>query len=81
MALATSSGFMFALVYTAELIPLGPVRDQMTIAALLTIAGAAITFGVARLLRAGRFAPRTATPHASHTSAPTVEAEAPWDSV
>jgi NhaA family Na+:H+ antiporter len=81
MALATSSGFMFALVYTAELIPLGPVRDQMTIAALVTIAGAAITFAVARLLRAGRFAPRNVTPHASHQPVPTVEAEAPWDSV
>jgi Na+:H+ antiporter, NhaA family len=81
MALATSSGFMFALVYTAELIPLGPVRDQMTIAALVTIAGAAITFAVARLLRAGRFAPRIAMPHASHPPVTTVEAEAPWDSV
>ena len=57
MALATSSGFMFALVYTAELIPLGPVRDQITIAALVTIAGAAITFAVARLLGVGRYAP------------------------
>ncbi len=81
MALATSSGFMFALVYTAELIPLGPVRDQITIAALATIAGAAITFAVARLLRVGRYAPRTATPHASHESGPGVEREVPWDSV
>jgi NhaA family Na+:H+ antiporter len=81
MALATSSGFMFALVYTAELIPLGPVRDQITIAALATIAGAAITFPVARLLRVGRYAPPTATPHASHETGSSVEREAPWDSV
>jgi Na+:H+ antiporter, NhaA family len=80
MALATSSGFMFALVYTAELIPLGPVRDQITIAALATIGGAAITFAIARLLRAGRYAPPTST-HQSHQSGSRVEQEAPWDSV
>jgi NhaA family Na+:H+ antiporter len=80
MALATSSGFTFALFYTAELIPLGPVREQITIAALATIAGAAITLAVARLLRVGRFARRTATPRPSRRSVPRPEREAPWDS-
>ena len=80
MAVATSSGFMFALVYATELLPLGPVRDQMTIASLMTIAGAVIAIAIARLLRVGRYAPRSATSHRAHESAPS-EREAPWDSV
>ena len=58
MALATSSGFAFALFLAAELLPLGPVRDQLAMGALLTIVGAAITFAVAWLLGVGRFSRR-----------------------
>jgi NhaA family Na+:H+ antiporter len=81
MALASSSGFAFALFLAAELIPLGPVRDQITMASLLTVGGAAITFAVARLLRVGRFARRSTAAHPPERPSSSPEREAPWDSV
>jgi Na+:H+ antiporter, NhaA family len=80
MALATSSGFVFALFLAAELLPLGPVRDQLTIAALFTIVGAGITYAVAWLLRVGRYRRRAERASASKESSSRPDREAPWHS-
>jgi NhaA family Na+:H+ antiporter len=56
IALATTSGFTFALFAAASLLPLGAVLTQIKVGALATAAGAVITLVVARLLRVGRFA-------------------------
>jgi len=56
IALATSSGFTFALFTAATLLPVGGVLTQIRVGALATAVGAAITYGVARGLRVGRFA-------------------------
>jgi NhaA family Na+:H+ antiporter len=55
MALATSSGFTFALFFAASVLPIGPTLAQIKIGALLTVVGALVTLGVARLLRIGSF--------------------------
>jgi Na+:H+ antiporter, NhaA family len=60
-ALATSSGFAFGLFYTSGLLPLGSVRQQITLGALGTVAGAAITLVVARVLGVVRDARPSAT--------------------
>ncbi len=57
IALATTSGFTFALFAAASLLPLGGVLTQIKVGALATAGGALATLGVARLLRVGRFAP------------------------
>ena len=57
IALATSSGFTFSLFVATSLIPVGAVLTQLKLGALATVAGAALTYGVARVLGAGRFAP------------------------
>jgi NhaA family Na+:H+ antiporter len=63
IALATTSGFTFALFFATSTLPIGPALTQIKIGALFTAAGAAITFAAAWLLRVGRFArhaaPRT----------------------
>jgi NhaA family Na+:H+ antiporter len=56
VALATSSGFTFALFTAATLLPVGGVLTQIRVGALATAVGAAIAYGAARLLRVGRFA-------------------------
>ena len=56
IALATSSGFTFALFTAATLLPVGGVLTQIRVGALATAVGAAITYAVARGLRVGRFA-------------------------
>ena len=56
VALATSTGFTFALVCATTLLPIGAVLDQIKFGALLTVAGALAAFGVARVLHVGRFA-------------------------
>jgi Na+:H+ antiporter, NhaA family len=56
IALAMSSGFTFALFTAATLLPVGGVLTQIRVGALATAVGAAITYGVARWLRVGRFA-------------------------
>ena len=61
LALAASSGFTFALLFAATMLPVGAVLAQIKIGALLTVAGALAAFGAARLLRVGRFAPRAVT--------------------
>jgi NhaA family Na+:H+ antiporter len=56
VALAMSSGFTFALFTAATLLPVGGVLTQIRVGALATAVGAALTYGVARGLRVGRFA-------------------------
>jgi Na+:H+ antiporter, NhaA family len=56
VALAMSSGFTFALFTAATLLPVGGVLTQIRVGALATAVGAVLTYGVARGLRAGRFA-------------------------
>ena len=57
IALATTSGFTFALFGATSLLPPGAVLTQIKVGALATAIGALGTLGVARLLRVGRFAP------------------------
>jgi NhaA family Na+:H+ antiporter len=57
-ALATSSGFTTAVFMAVAAYPPGPVRAEITLGALFTVVGAAITIGVAWMLRTGRFAAR-----------------------
>jgi NhaA family Na+:H+ antiporter len=56
IALATSSGFTFALFAATTLLPPGAVLTQIKLGALATVAGALATYAAARLLRVGRFA-------------------------
>lgn len=60
IALATTSGFTFALFVTAALLPIGDVIGQVTLGALSTAAGIVVTFAAARVLGVGRFAARKA---------------------
>lgn len=59
IALATTSGFTFALFLGAVTLPIGAVAGQITLGALLTAAGAIITIGMAGVLTVGRFKPRS----------------------
>jgi NhaA family Na+:H+ antiporter len=56
---AASIGLIFALFFATAVMPLGPLLLEMKTGALITIAGGALAFGAARLLRVGRFARRT----------------------
>jgi NhaA family Na+:H+ antiporter len=56
IALATTSGFTFALFAATTLLPPGAVLTQIKLGALATVAGAAAAYAAARLLRVGRFA-------------------------
>jgi NhaA family Na+:H+ antiporter len=56
IALATTSGFTFALFAATSLLPPGAVLTQIKVGALATAAGALVTYGAARLLLVGRFA-------------------------
>ena len=58
IALATSSGFTFALFTATSFLPAGAVAEQIRLGTLATIIGAALTYIAARMLRVGRFAPR-----------------------
>jgi Na+:H+ antiporter, NhaA family len=71
-ALSTASGFTFALFFASGLLPIGPVRAQITIGAVATSVGVIITFAVARLLEVGRFRrPRVhASRHVGRRTAP-----------
>ena len=62
VALATSSGFTFALFMTTVSLPVGAVQAQITLGALSTVVGAVAAGAAAWLLGAGRFAEE-----ASHT--------------
>jgi NhaA family Na+:H+ antiporter len=56
IAMATSSGFTFALFAATSLLPAGAVLTQIKAGALATAAGAVASYGLAKLLRVGRFA-------------------------
>jgi NhaA family Na+:H+ antiporter len=60
IALATTSGFTFALFAATSLLPPGAVLTQIKLGALASAAGALVTYMAARLLRVGRFV-RTVT--------------------
>jgi len=49
-------GLVFALFFATAVMPLGPLLLAMKMGALVTIAGSALAFAAARLLRVGRFA-------------------------
>lgn len=58
MALATTSGFTFALFLAAMVLPAGAVAQQITVGALATTSGALLTLAAAWLFGAGRFQTR-----------------------
>ena len=51
-----SVGLVFTLFFATAVMPLGPVLLEMKMGALITIAGGALAFAAARVLRVGRFA-------------------------
>jgi Na+:H+ antiporter, NhaA family len=53
IAMATSSGFTFALFFAAGVLPPGPVLAEIKLGALATVIGAVLTLGLARALRIG----------------------------
>ena len=55
-ALASSSGFTFALFFATGILSTGPLLAQLTIGAVATAAGSLLAIGAARLFRVGRFA-------------------------
>ena len=55
VALATTSGFTFALFLVAVTLPIGAVAGQATLGALLTAVGALVTIWMAWVLCVGRF--------------------------
>lgn len=58
IALATTSGFTFALFVTAVVLPIGAVSSQITMGALMTAVGAGVTVLVAWQTGAARFGHR-----------------------
>jgi NhaA family Na+:H+ antiporter len=50
-----SIGLVFALFFATAVMPPGPVLLEMKMGALVTVAGGALAFAMARLLRVGRF--------------------------
>jgi NhaA family Na+:H+ antiporter len=56
VACTASIGLVFALFFATAVMPPGPILLEMKMGALVTIAGAGLAFGAARLLRVGRFA-------------------------
>ena len=59
VALATTSGFTFALFLGSAVLPVGAVSEQITLGALFTAAGALVTIYAAWMLCVGRFTPET----------------------
>jgi NhaA family Na+:H+ antiporter len=65
--LATSSGFTTAMFMAVAAYPPGPALAEITLGALFTVVGAAVTIGAAWMLRLGRFgAPGTAGERPRH---------------
>ena len=56
IALASSSGFTFALFAAVALYPVGPILAELTLGAVLSGVGVIAAFGAARVLGVGRFA-------------------------
>jgi NhaA family Na+:H+ antiporter len=57
VALATSSGFTFALFFATGMLPVGLALAQVKLGALASVVGALFAFAAAWLLRVGRFGP------------------------
>ena len=76
--LAMTSGFAFGMFYASGLLPAGPVREQIMIGALLTIAGAVVTFVAAWALGLGRHTRRPATMRGSGERSPRQEGRSGW---
>lgn len=55
IAIATSSGFTFALFFSVGIIPSGPVLAEIKLGALLSVVAAVLALGAARAFRVGRF--------------------------
>jgi Na+/H+ antiporter NhaA len=58
IALATTSGFTFALFLGAATLPIGAVAEQVTLGALMTVLGALLAVAAAWALGVGRFTAR-----------------------
>jgi NhaA family Na+:H+ antiporter len=58
IALATSTGFTFALFFATGVLPVGPALAQLKLGALATVSGALLSLAAAWLLRVGRFGGR-----------------------
>jgi NhaA family Na+:H+ antiporter len=56
VATATSGGFTLALFAATAVFPIGPLLGEAKVGALLTVAGVAVAFGLARVLHVGKFA-------------------------
>jgi NhaA family Na+:H+ antiporter len=56
VALATCGGFAFALFFATAVFPIGPLLGELKIGAIVSGIGVPIAYGVAWMLRAGRFA-------------------------
>jgi NhaA family Na+:H+ antiporter len=56
MGLATAIGFSVGLLFSAAVFPPGQLLSETQMGVLLTLAGAPLAIGAARLLRVGRFA-------------------------
>jgi Na+:H+ antiporter, NhaA family len=56
VAFAVSSGFAFPLFFATGIMPMGPILGELKLGVLAGAALAAVAFGLARLLRVGRFA-------------------------
>jgi NhaA family Na+:H+ antiporter len=54
IALATSSGFTFALFFATSVMPLGPILGEIKLGALATVTGAGLAFGAGHLFGFGR---------------------------
>jgi NhaA family Na+:H+ antiporter len=68
VAVATTSGFTFALFLASAALPIGAVSQQITLGALLTAAGALVTLGLAWTLGVGRFKALGNLPHRAEKS-------------
>jgi NhaA family Na+:H+ antiporter len=58
VALASSSGFAFALFAAVAVYPIGPILSELTLGAVLSGFGVVAAFAAARFLHVGRFAMR-----------------------
>ena len=61
VALASTSGFAFALFAAVAIYPIGPILAELTLGAVLSGFGVVAAFAAARLLHVGRFAIRRPT--------------------
>ena len=62
IALASSSGFTFALFAAVALYPVGPILAELKLGAVLSGIGVMAAFAAARMLHVGRFAMKSSRP-------------------